>query len=545
MPGKNRIRHNLVDPDYKRIVENSFDAIFLVRGRRFVYANPMFTNLTGYTAADLARDDFDLTRMINQKSIKLVKQEYRARLKGESSSYHYSIDIIARNGDQKEIELRTMPIGQGSEIYVMGIARDITERRRMEADIIYLTNFQNLLMKLGKSFINCPANKTTGAINSALEEIGKFTRVDRVYIFEYDFDNNACSNTFEWCGKGISPQMENLKKISLSTIPTWVSSHKNGKLIKINRLSELSQNDVVRQILEAQEIRSLITIPMIDDSSCLGFVGFDSVKKAKSWGTLEISLLKLFSELLTNLNVKNNYEISLRKATDKARESDRLKSAFLANLSHEIRTPMNCIVGFSALIKRKKPEGEKLERYIDIINSNADHLLGLINDIIDISKIESGQIDIIDEHVEVGELFRELSDMFQVTNTEVDIRFRASDNPVFLTDRIKLKQVLVNLIGNAVKFTTRGYIEISLKTEDGNLIFSVADTGPGIQMKDRAGVFKRFVKGTGGNWQSRSGTGLGLAIVKAYVEAMGGEVWFHSRLKKGSTFYFSLPLRSE
>lgn len=228
-------------------------------------------------------------------------------------------------------------------------------------------------------------------------------------------------------------------------------------------------------------------------------------------------------------------------AKEKAEESDRTKSAFLANMSHEIRTPMNSIVGFSGLLKNDKLDEEKVNRYVEIINSNADHLLGLIEDILDVSKIESGNIQLSRETIDIGELFSELKKRFQSAKPGIELRYSVKSPFIFSGDKLKLTQILSNLIGNALKFTSEGYIEYSVKRDNGNLVFKVKDTGTGIKKEDVRKIFNRFVQGVHGVWMSRSGTGLGLALAKAYVEKMGGEVWLESKWGMGSTFYFSIP----
>ena len=228
-------------------------------------------------------------------------------------------------------------------------------------------------------------------------------------------------------------------------------------------------------------------------------------------------------------------------AKEKAEESDRLKSAFLANMSHEIRTPMNSIVGFASLLKGKLPDEERKEKYLEIITSNADHLLRLINDIIDISKIESGDIDLHEETVDIQKLFEELLKMFFDRKPEVEIRFLTASVPDIICDRVKLSQVLTNLLGNAIKFTSQGYVEYSVKIEGDRLVFRVEDTGSGVLEEMKELIFDRFAQGDNSASMSRGGTGLGLAIAKAYVEKMGGSIWVDSLPGKGSTFCFSIP----
>jgi signal transduction histidine kinase len=228
-------------------------------------------------------------------------------------------------------------------------------------------------------------------------------------------------------------------------------------------------------------------------------------------------------------------------AKEKAEESDLLKSAFLANMSHEIRTPMNGIIGFATLLKQTETDNEKRSKYIDIIASNADHLLSLIDDIIDISKIETGNIEINTEIVNLHQLFEDLFTMFYDRKPGVEIRFITGKFINIWCDKIKLSQVLSNLIGNAIKFTDSGYVEYSVNKQDEMLVFRVEDTGTGIKKIDGEKIFDRFAQGGNTSGMNRGGTGLGLAISKAYIEKMGGKIWFESEMGVGTVFKFTIP----
>lgn len=250
-----------------------------------------------------------------------------------------------------------------------------------------------------------------------------------------------------------------------------------------------------------------------------------------------------FIGIKEDISEKRKLMTELIAAKEKAEESDRLKTAFLANMSHEIRTPMNSIVGFSGLLKRNKLDPEKKTRYIDTINANASHLLGLIEDLLDISQIESGNIKISEEIVYIRQLFEDLQKRFQPIKPGIEIKFVIEGVQSFFADKLKLNQILSNLLGNAIKFTLTGQVEYSVRKEKDLLLFNVRDTGSGIMKKDIVRIFDRFAQGQNSVWTSRSGTGLGLALAKAYVEKMGGEIGVDSEWGKGSTFRFSLPYK--
>jgi PAS domain S-box-containing protein len=238
----------------------------------------------------------------------------------------------------------------------------------------------------------------------------------------------------------------------------------------------------------------------------------------------------------------------LKKAKAKAEESDRLKSAFLANMSHEIRTPMNAICGFSKLLQNVSSE-EKRNIYVDIINKNGQQLLGIINDIIDISKIESGQVAVSTNKFSINSLLDEVYTTFFPSASGKGIGFTiakglSTPNDIIISDEVKLKQILSNLVFNAVKFTGQGNIEMGYMVDGASLEFFVKDTGIGIPDSASRLIFERFRQVENATLDSRKGVGLGLPISKAYVELLGGKIWCTSDEGKGATFFFTIPYKS-
>ena len=236
-------------------------------------------------------------------------------------------------------------------------------------------------------------------------------------------------------------------------------------------------------------------------------------------------------------------------AKEKAEENDRLKTAFLQNLSHEIRTPMNAIIGFSKILIENNDNKPLVEKYSTIITQKCKDLLTIINDILDIAKIESGQLTINHDHCNINHLFEELRihslEQLQIQHKKhIVIDFDAQENnSCFMvnTDIGKLKQIFTNLINNAIKFTDEGSIHCGCKLDDkGYNIFYVTDTGIGIDELHKHKIFERFIQLDLGNAKLVSGTGLGLSIVKGLVELLGGEIWVESELGKGSSFYFTI-----
>ncbi|MFW5819928.1 MAG: ATP-binding protein [Bacteroidota bacterium] len=249
---------------------------------------------------------------------------------------------------------------------------------------------------------------------------------------------------------------------------------------------------------------------------------------------------------------RKKFEQALIKAKEKAEESDRLKSAFLANMSHEIRTPMNGILGFTDLLKDTELGNEERARYIEIIEKSGDRLLNLINDIIDISKIEAGLMKVKSELININNQIKYLHDFFSQEaikkGLELKVHVDMPDEKAFMNaDNTKLFAILSNLTKNALKCTFEGSIEIgyNLKAETNPVMleFYVRDTGIGIPEDRHNAIFERFIQADIEDRDALQGAGLGLAISKAYVELLGGEIWLESIPGHGSTFYFTIPYK--
>lgn len=253
-----------------------------------------------------------------------------------------------------------------------------------------------------------------------------------------------------------------------------------------------------------------------------------------------------FVGTITDVTPQKKAEEDLLAAKNKAEESDRLKSAFLANMSHEIRTPMNGILGFMGLLEQPDLSDKNKAEFIQIINKSGERLMNTINDIIEISRIEVGDMNLHFDEVNISELMQYYYGFFKIQAEGKGILLNITEQitgtaAIVKTDKQKLDGILMNLLRNAVKFTDKGRIEFGDYLENGQLCFFVTDTGRGIPDDKTNVIFDRFVQAESGNTRGYEGAGIGLSIVKAYAGALGGRVEVKSRLGEGSTFLLSIP----
>ncbi|MCF8219138.1 MAG: response regulator [Bacteroidales bacterium] len=326
----------------------------------------------------------------------------------------------------------------------------------------------------------------------------------------------------------------------------------NWSIFKDQNLLSSGLQDQLAQLFEGKVIKMppvwynthKVNEKYPDNPICLGSVIFPIFL---SDGTLE-HIVVMHEDITERIKAKEELII----AKEKAEESDRLKSSFLANLSHEIRTPMNGIFGFAELLREKNIDEDEKAEYIDVIEESGKRMMNIIEDLVNISSIESGQMQVSKEKTNINEVLEYLHQSFELKieqrNVKLRMHVKSSAQPLYInTDKEKLHIIINNLLKNAFRFTEQGTIDFGyhLDNEKNNIEFYVKDTGIGIAPEQQQAIFKRFVQVDTSLSRDHEGAGLGLSIAKAYVEILGGKIWVESEKEKGSVFYFTIPLENE
>jgi PAS domain S-box-containing protein len=286
-----------------------------------IRANKRFCEVSGYSEEELIGQNHSIVNS-RHHDVDFWGEMWRTIRKGEI--WRSEVCNKKKNGDIYWVDSIIYPVSDlnGEIRHYLSIRHEITARKKAEEELDRKANFQRLLVKISSDYINIPLNEVEDSINKSMAEIGNFVQVDRVYIFDYNYDKETSSNTFEWCAEEIEPQIENLQNIPFSEIPVWIDTHSQGKSIIVENVQELPESNF-RQMIEVQGIQSLVAIPMMDGEKSIGFVGFDAVKGLRRFSNEEMNLLELYAQMLVNVSQRTNYLKQLQQAKDDIEEINR------------------------------------------------------------------------------------------------------------------------------------------------------------------------------------------------------------------------------
>ncbi|MBU2466212.1 MAG: PAS domain S-box protein, partial [Bacteroidetes bacterium] len=289
-----------------------------------IYYSPGWKKMLGYEEYELPNDFSIWENTTDPEDVKKSWELQQKVITKQIDRFVMEFKMKHKDGHWVDILSRAEAIfnEDGKAVRFIGTHTDITERKRAGEKLRNLSEMQSIILRIASEYINMPQELVDKSINYSLKEIGEFVRVDRAYIFEYDWVKNVCNNTFEWCNEGISPEIDNLQNVPNEAIDYWVESHKNGKVMSIEDVMQLPPDDGVRQILEPQGVKSVLALPMMEQDKCIGFIGFDAVRKIHKYSEQEKTLLKIFSEMLVNIGIRKELEKNLVQAKEKAEASE-------------------------------------------------------------------------------------------------------------------------------------------------------------------------------------------------------------------------------
>ena len=462
------------------------------------------------------------------------------------------VSVHTDQGEKMYDAMRAPVFKDGAIQGVISMSRDISQSVTLKNEYEESLKYQALLLDISKSLMNVPTGRLDDTINETLKKVGTFLDVARAYVFFYEFDKGMTHNAYEWTRPGIDPQIQNLQDVPISDFwDEWVEEHIKGKIVKFEDVDALEPNSVIHNMMTAQNIQSLTTIPLMNQEECLGFVGFDSVDYKRIWTEKEEDILAVMVELFVGMLVRERYQEALVQANEKVKKISEAKSEFLSNMSHEIRTPLSAIYNTSYLLNRSDmPLHQKA--YLETINYSIETLSGIISNILDLNRIEAGfnEIDIesFSLEKELYEIIKSQQTFLDEKNLNVYFDYDYALPAQVKTDRKKVRQILINLINNSIKFTDEGSITIKVQAikmskADVTLRFEVIDTGIGIDLDNHPNLYEKFYQIDSSVKKRYQGSGIGLYIIHNHLESLHSTLNIHSKPGVGSTFYFDISVQ--
>jgi two-component system, sensor histidine kinase and response regulator len=435
------------------------------------------------------------------------------------------------------------------------IERQLAEQEMAQANVELArrVRLEQLVAETSTRFMSLDSSDIDAEIVRALGAMGQFIGGDRGVIFRFAEDRASAALTHEWARQpGVLAVGKRVPVLWRDEVPEVLDHFLRKLTLNASRPDLLPPGfDKLNKLLGSNEVTSRIAVPMVFANRTIGFLGFHSLGIERNWPNEDLRLMWLLAEIISNALMRRDMDRALQHAKEAAESASRAKSEFLASMSHELRTPLNGILGYAQLLRRDPALGAEQIESIAAIEGCGEHLLTLIGEVLDLAKIEAGRMDVEASPMSLDDFLHQVADVARIRATQAGLRFSYETSTplpgVIKTDERKLRQILLNLLGNAVKFTDRGSVSFRVAAQSlggarTKLRFDVADTGIGITAAEVERIFDPFHQVRERN-RPIEGTGLGLAISQRLVSLLGGKLTVMSTPAQGSTFSVEMEVQ--
>lgn len=536
--------------------------------------NRNIAQLTGYEPGDLPHTGNTREMLTYEADRELVNNSVGAVLSGEKDRYQIEYRMRRNDGSIIWVAETAMVYERdknGKPVRLAALSTDLTrlkwaedKAREMEREVKRLSNEtsdadlaeQNRLLRAANSasamIIGGFHQDYETVVRQSLQILAESVQAQRAYIFRNITINGrlCCFPRTEWSLLHPSGREQGMDHALVydDFLPNWKTITESHSSV---RMSLAGHDHSIINLPNIDDVKTIMVIPLFLQGEFWGFIGFDNTVSDRLFSEDEAEIMRAGALVVASSLTRNETFSKLNEAREAAMASTKAKGEFLSRMSHEIRTPMNAIIGMTT-IARKTNDTEKIQYCLDKVDTSSRQLLNIINDVLDMSKIDSGKFEILPEPFDFERMMQNVFSVVQVKLEEKQQDFLFDFDTVFthkmVSDELRLSQVLINLLNNAAKFTPEGgNITLKVRETDKNrdkstLHVEVVDTGIGISPEQQEKLFQSFEQADGSITRQYGGTGLGLAICKKIINLMGGDIWVESELGKGSRFIFEIPV---
>ncbi|MBI9032337.1 PAS domain S-box protein [bacterium] len=522
----------------------------------YTYISPNVKKILGYDKEEIAGKKHFYDLFPEEKREKLTEEVFSI-IREQKTLSNYENLILHKDGQAIWFLTSGLPKvnEDGQVIGFQGSGTDITLRKNAELRVHYQNQFQQAIAHISANLIDVNLTNYQAKFQMMLEKLGEQLSADHTFILEFSENKDYLSYSYEWCASGIISSKDVLNQVNIKEFPFATQIIANREKFHVKDVENLEPGSPERKFFDNLNLKSGLYMPIIRNNNLFGYFGFDSTKWTLHLPDEDIELLQIVANIIGDIYIRNEIEAeknrvqdSLREATIQAKQASQAKSEFLANMSHEIRTPLNGVIGFTDLLLSSNLNSEQ-QQYAHNTNVSGKALLAIINDILDFSKIEAGKLELDILFTDIHTIIQETTDILKYQAQKKNIKFTLdidSQLPnAIKTDPTRLKQVLINLLNNAIKFTEKGHVKLkvdftSIDENSGKINFSVIDTGIGIPLNHQEKLFSAFSQADSSITRKYGGTGLGLTISNLLLHKMGSKIDIESTPGQGSAFSFTI-----
>lgn len=521
------------EESYRRLIETTSEGFWLINKQsKTIGVNKSLCKMLGYSKNEmLGKTPYDF---VDDENYKIF--QHQISISNNDKQRIYEIQLQKKDGKNifALFSATTMLDHENNFDGSFAFVRDISEQKRSQL-------IQKILYNISKA--NTISDNLQTLISIIQKEVGKVVDTTNFYVALWNEKNDILSFPY------YADQYDRFTTAKAEkTLTKYVIETKKPLLADIDLKRDLFEKGKLNYVGTRSKI--WMGVPLKNEGEVFGVFAVQNYDDKEAYSKEDLSIMEIIADQISISIQRKQSEEALKRALAKATESDKLKSAFLQNISHEIRTPMNGLLGFTSLLKNSDLSGEEQQEFVDIIMESGGRLLNTLDDIMNISMIETGQITTITSDFNVNKELEQQFELHKDETTKKGLEFvintDKSINEIILeTDYDKFNSILSYLIRNAIKYTFKGTIEVGFKIRNDHLEFYVKDSGIGIPSDRLEAIFDIFVQADLAEVKAKEGSGLGLSITKAYVEILGGKIWAESTEGKGSTFYFTIPYKSD